>query len=394
MSTRTEIARLLRRATFGPRATDVDAAERVGIAATVEALLHPPAVDPGAARTPAPVLDPGTERKDKEAVRQVVAWWLDRMAAAENSATEKLIFFWHGHWATSVKKVGPALMLRQHGTLRANAAGDFRALARAMVTDPALLYWLDGQQNTKKAPNENLARELMELFTLGVGNFTEDDIKAGARVLTGWKIDKNSGDVALLPNQHDASPVTILGQTRAFTAESYVDLLVDQPACGKHLADRVGQFYGATPSPGTDIRALLASAWTHLAEDHVKTPVDWFVGACRQLGVRPSSLKGNPLAALGQIPLAPPNVGGWATGAAWLTTSAAQARLQVAGMLAEAANLSALEGLSPGQRPDYLARTLVVDAWSDRTRAALAGVSGNPRRLVTVALSSPEYLIS
>ncbi|MGY0230479.1 DUF1800 domain-containing protein [Longispora urticae] len=394
MSTRTDVSRLLRRATFGPRAADVDAAERVGLAATLTALLDPPGVDPGAARTPVPVLAPGTEKKDKDAVRQTVAWWLDRMAAAEHSATEKLVLFWHGHWATSVKKVGPALMLRQHGTLRAHARGDFRDLARAMVTDPALLYWLDGQQNTRKAPNENLARELMELFTLGVGHYTEDDVRAGARALTGWKIDRNSGDVSLNPNQHDTSPVTILGRTGAFTAQSYVDLLVDQPACGQHLAERVGKFYGATPSPGTDIRALLASAWTHLADDHVKSPVDWLVGACRQLGVRPGALKGNPLAALGQVPLAPPNVGGWPTGAAWLTTSAAQARLQVAAQVAEAADLAALDGVPPGQRPDFLARTLVVDAWSDRTRAALAEVAGNPRRLVTTALASPEYVTS
>ena len=134
---------------------------------------------------------------------------------AEHQLTEKLIFFWHGHWATSVQKVksaaadaGPAADLA-----RSTGAATSRALVQAMLRDPALIFWLDGQQNTGKAPNENLARELMELFTLGIGAYTEDDVKAAARALTGWTVDRATGTATLEPAGTTTRPKTILGQT-------------------------------------------------------------------------------------------------------------------------------------------------------------------------------------
>src|SRR5262249_41719030 len=155
--------------------------------------------DAGAAATPLPVLGPDpyatrpASRDDRRAILQVahdqiqhlLDWWLDRMVAANHQFTEKLVFFWHGHWATGVQKVNSAqLMLGQLEPLRRYGTGDFAVLVKAMLRDPALIIWLDGQRNTRQAPNENLARELMELFTLGIGAYSEDDIKAGARALT------------------------------------------------------------------------------------------------------------------------------------------------------------------------------------------------------------------
>ena len=180
-----DVSLLLRRTGFGTTGAEVEAAAARGYEATVDALLHPGA-DPGAATTPPPDLGPEPARPPKAADKQARAaygrlirarsqalalWWLDRMVRARQPLVERLTFTWHGHWATSIQKVrSPAMMLRQNETLRTRGRGDFRELARAMVRDPALLVWLDGQRNRKGKPNENLARELMELFTLGVGH--------------------------------------------------------------------------------------------------------------------------------------------------------------------------------------------------------------------------------
>jgi hypothetical protein len=223
MATRQQLAHLLRRATFGPRASEVDAAERAGFEPTMG----------GSMSTPMPALGLA---KDREQVRAGVLWWVDRMVAAENQVAEKLVFFWHGHWATSVRKVrSPGLMLGQQKTFREYGGGDFGAFVKAMLRDPALIVWLDGQRNTRKAPNENLARELMELFTLGVGPYTEDDVKAGARALTGWQLDRDAGRLVFNPKRHDPGVKTILGRSGAFDADGFAEVLLAQPALADQL---------------------------------------------------------------------------------------------------------------------------------------------------------------
>ena len=231
MADRDRFAHLLRRATFGATAEEVDQAERAGVrrrgggvgdtrAARSRCGGH------AAPRRWAPILTrrwtatppansgrrPSGSRRDQ--IQAITAWWVDRMTAAEHQLHEKLVFFWHGHWATSVQKVDSAqLMLVQQEVFRRHATGQFGPFVKAMLRDAALIRWLDGQRNTRKAPNENLARELMELFTLGIGNYTEDDVKAGARALTGWAIDRVTGQVRLEPARFDDGVKTILGKT-------------------------------------------------------------------------------------------------------------------------------------------------------------------------------------
>jgi uncharacterized protein (DUF1800 family) len=342
------------------------------------------------------------------------------MAAAEHQLTEKMVFFWHGHWATSVQKVKSApLMLGQLKTFREYGRADFLTLTRAMLRDPALILWLDGQRNTSRAPNENLARELMELFTLGVGAYSEADIKAGARALTGWTVDRAAGRAALAPRRHDAGDKTILGVTAPFDADSYADLLVRQPAHARFLAgrlwrrfaaedpppaavDRLVSAYGRTRNVDGMVRALfLDEAFGSTRGQLVKQPVEWLVGAVRQLRVSTDAggLKRQRvtagLRALGQLPLRPPSVGGWPSGTAWLTTSSALERLRLAVALANAAHESVLGAVDTGkaEAADALAHVLAVDGWTDRTRAALATAGGNPHRLLAVALASPEYAV-
>ena len=173
---RDAVRRLLQRLGFGPRRGELDTAAAAGFDATLDALLTP-GPDVGAAATPPPAFpalqpkDPATARALQQQRTQLLTWWLDRMAAADRPFPERMTWFWHGHFATSVQKLRfPNLMAIQNASQRALGTGDFRTLAQAMAVDPAMLLWLDGGGNRVGKPNENLAREFMELFTLGVGN--------------------------------------------------------------------------------------------------------------------------------------------------------------------------------------------------------------------------------
>jgi uncharacterized protein (DUF1800 family) len=438
MASREELAHLLRRATFGPRVEEVDAAERAGAAATVDALLAPAGPDAGAARTPAPAPpDPvaalgrnpareqrlAAQKQQREQVAALTLWWLDRMVAADHQVHEKLTFFWHGHWATSVQKVKfPLVMLGQQQKLHALGAGDFGALAHAMVKDPALIYWLDGHKNTAQAPNENLARELMELFTLGIGNYTEADVKAGARALTGWAVDRTRNLAVINDRRRDTGEKTILGRTGNFAADEFVDILLGQEANARFVTARLWYRY-ASPDPvpadtharlvtaygpGRDIMKTLRAVLTDPAfpatrGQMVKQPIEWAVGAMRQLGVRPGELAAREQQQLvralreqGQIPLEPPSVGGWPAGTAWLTTAGTQWRLRTADLLAAKASPAVLDRIAAapaGQRPEAVARLLAVEAFTDRTRTVLAEAAGQARRILALALASPEYTV-
>jgi uncharacterized protein (DUF1800 family) len=419
-----DVALLLRRAGFGPTAAEHAAAVEAGYERTVAALTAPPGPDLGASLAPVPRLgpDPSPRLGDLTAAERAVVdtkrgqqmqvltqWWLDRLTVADHQSTEKLLFFWHGHWATSVKKVlRPALMLTQHLTLRSSL--DFSVMAHRMVADPALIFWLDGELNSKAAPNENLGRELMELFTLGIGNYTERDVKEAGRALTGWRIDYDVARAHLSQTLHDSRNKTILGAVRNFDAHSLVSFLLQQPACPRFIAARLwfrfasssvalpasaqAAMVAAFPDSMAMLRAmLLDEAFRATGGSLVKQPVEWLVGALRQLGLRPAGMPAqtvpqilNALERMGQLPFAPRSVGGWPAGTAWLTAGAAQARLMVATKLAALA--------APGRyTPEDLAALLVVAGWSNRTHAVLKG-AGDPRHRVALALASPEYLVT
>jgi len=431
MAEREKLAHLLRRATFGPTAQEVDAAEKGGFAATVEGLVNPttqdPVAPPALGPDPFATINRSSSREERQAARkarneqveQLTAWWLRRMASARHQFAEKLVFFWHGHWATSVQKVDSAhLMLKQLNTFRALGRGDFAALVKVMLRDPALIIWLDGQRNTRKAPNENLARELMELFTLGIGGgYTEDDVKGAARALTGWAFDRPTGQVRLEPGRFDDGEKTILGRSARFDADSLADLLVAQPVSARFLASRLwfrfaqGDLVPEEPAqsmvkaygPGRDVTAMARAmfhdpAFAATRGQLVKQPVEWLVGAVRQLEINVDGQTDvlRALNALDQVPLRPPSVGGWPSGAAWLTTFALQTKLRLAQSLAAKASTAVvdrLEAAPEAGRPDALARLLVVDAWTDATRKVLASTR-DPRRLLTMGLASPEYTVS
>ncbi|MEU4237700.1 DUF1800 domain-containing protein [Actinoplanes sp. NPDC026619] len=422
MTDRRVISHVLRRLTPGPTAAEIDAGVAAGLDVTVNRVLLPAAPPSLPALGPDPLgsLAKGASKEDKQKARQQVAaqvadatwWWVSRLAATGSSGAEKLTFFWHGHWATSVQKVRSAgLMLSQQQIFRRYGTGGSGPLVRAMLRDPALIIWLDGQRNTRKAPNENLGREVMELFTLGVGHYSEDDVKAAAKVLTGWQVDRAAGTARLVAGRHDPAAVTLLGSTGVFGVDEFADLLVRHPAHVPFLASRIWARYGSgdlPPSPALTgagasavgmLRAIaLDDEYPATAGHLVKQPIEWVVGALRQLGIGGEKARKPALAALralGQVPFRPPSVGGWPAGEAWLTTSAAQARLRSGQALAALApaTVQQLAEAAAGERLDALARLLAVDAWTDRTAAVLSPVAANPQRLLALALATPEYTV-
>lgn len=420
-----DVAQLLRRAGFGTTGPEVEAAAARGYEATVSALFTPdpdptPRPDLGAETARPPADDKAARRAYTLQLRarseRLALWWLDRMVRTRSPLAERLTLTWHGHWATSIQKVrGPALMLAQNETLRRLGGGDFRDLARAMVRDPALLIWLDGQRNRKGKPNENLARELMELFTLGVGHYSEADVREAARALTGWRVDRAAGTATPVPRQHDAGPKTVLGVTAELDDRGLIDLLTDRPESATFVATRLWSRFGSTAlpadtllrlvrayGPGRDVTALLKALFLDPAfradrASLVATPIEYVVGVHRALRLpvpteeRAGRALLGTLTALGQVPFRPPSVGGWPGGAAWLSTAATRERLTFAAAAAKAADLSAVAAAA--DRPAAAAHLLGLAGWSDRTLAALRDAAADPARLVTLALVSPEYVV-
>jgi uncharacterized protein (DUF1800 family) len=435
LGNRAALRRLLDRFGFGARPGELDAAVAAGFTATAGTLLQPPAADPGVLATPRPDLGPVPTPPNKQDTAAKAAyekqlsaqadtltgWWLDRMVAVQAPLPERLTWFWHGHFATSEQKVrGPMLMQRQNDTLRTLGAGSFTALAKAMIVDPAMLIWLDGQQNEAAAPNENLARESMELFMLGIGHYTETDVREAARALTGWVVDRRTSTSHLVPRRHDNGSKTVLGVTADLDADSYVDAVLGNADSAAYVVGRLWfRLVSATPppadvlarliagyGPGRDITGVLHAiaaepAFTDSANVLVKQPVEWLVGLLRALNVAPARLPAKQagllllgLRAMGQVPFLPPNVGGWPADDAWLTTSADLARLRLAQVVVDNADLSAVTATSVANRPAAVGALLGVDAWTERTNAALAKVSNEVRQLGAVAACAPEYIVS
>jgi uncharacterized protein (DUF1800 family) len=428
-------ARLLRRAGFGVTGPQVDAVAAKNWSRYVDAALGAdPEADPGARATPMPTLptlrDPGKgastavriefNRQLSARVAELSAWWLRRMVAVQQPIHEKLTLLWHNHFATSAEKVLTAAFLaEQNRKLRSLSLGDFHTLAYAMLTDAAMLWWLDGHTNTAKAPNENLAREFMELFTLGHGNgYTEDDVRDGARALTGWTFRPATGQSIMMRRWHDHTAKTLFGVTRNFDAAGFCDTVLAQPKSPQYVAGRLWQQLASDtpPSPQALDRLVVAygharnlRALTHaiLTDDEftgsraaiVNTPVEWLVGVIRTLRVpvdTPARVKmvDSTLHALGQRPFYPPDVGGWPHGRAWMSTASADVRTRAAGQLARAGDLSTVEQAAANDRIDAVGYIIGIGAWSDRTVTALKPLTRKPVQLVAAAVNTPEYLTS
>ena len=424
---RLEIARLFHRTGFGPKPGEFAAALSAGVAATRSKVLSPPStvsfVTPPALTDlgprPAPnspaVVDFSQQLRYQNQL--LFMWWLDEMVTSPHTLQEKMTWFWHGHWATSIGKVNYALpMFNQNVTMRKFALGNFKDFAKAMFSDGALQVWLDGQENTVKAPNENFSREMMELFTLGVNRYTETDVKELARAFTGYQVSRSSGVVTFNARRRDAAAVTVLGKTAVMSPEEVIDHLVSQENSALFIAERVWYRFVSSQEPlpqnhpmvkafaNRDLSALMnslieSSAFSQEKNSMVKSPIEWFVGLCRALAITPSQLPSptklyNYLEMLSQVPFSPPNVGGWPADQAWLSSASAQFRVSFATSIIGQANLDELTAISLVKRPAYLADLLGVVEWSTRTSYAMRAVRDNPQKLLIIAACSPEYVVS
>jgi hypothetical protein len=357
-------AHLYRRAAFGPSDQDLIEAERLGPEGTLDLLLRG---QPQSADILDTLIDVGRIAASRDdGGDELRSWWLYCMLQGGHPLREKLTLFWHNHFATSLVKVlDPQLMFRQNCLLRTQALGRFGTLLQEMSRDPAMLLWLDSNSNVKGRPNENYARELMELFSLGVGNYTEKDVRQAARAFTGWHTDGDRFKFA--PGAHDTGAKTVLGQTGVWDGGDVVRMVLEQPAAARFLVRKLYGFLISENAAPPDallkplcesfrnsdyditalVRTMLASRHFysgHAFRQRVKSPVEYVLGAVRavhrsygsEADVRPlpqQALVG-PISAMGQQLFAPPNVKGWPGGRSWLNTSTLLERDNFAAALA------------------------------------------------------------
>jgi uncharacterized protein (DUF1800 family) len=286
-------------------------------------------------------------------------WWLRRMALGPRPFQEKMTLFWHGHFATGFDKVDlPYLLWLQNETLRRNALAPFEQLLVAVARDPAMLIYLDGAYSHKGRPNENFAREVMELFTLGEGHYTEQDIQQAAKAYTGWSLSKDRQAYEYHPNDHDNGPKTVFGQTGNFTGEQVLGMIVAKPECAEFISAKIWRFFVQDEPPAALVTALGSEFQAHgmdikhlmnkifrsrefyapdVVRAQIKSPAQWLVNAAHQLEsplpTRPMSLA--ILTALGQDLFQPPNVKGWPGGITWITTTSLLDRYNFAAELVE-----------------------------------------------------------
>jgi uncharacterized protein (DUF1800 family) len=368
-------------------------------------------------------------------IHRLKAWWLYRMIFSPDPLGERLTLLWHNHFATSNRKVQDvAMMRRQNDLFRQFARAPFAALLAHVVKDPAVLVWLDADSNRREHPNENLARELMELFTLGVDNYTEGDVKEAARALTGWTV--KGGQFRDVAVYHDNGEKTILGRRGSWRGDDLITMLLEQPATTLRLARRVCELLmgeGVVEEPvvkeladglrehelnvGWAVETALRSA-AFFAEknigNRVLAPAEYIAGAVRALEIYeppPSTIVlAEWTAVMGQDLFEPPNVFGWAGGRAWINGRSLIARANFAQRLADGALqnaaasagwLALAERRGCGENADDFTGSLAQTLWmsgeedAKRIKQSVLGeetslTADNSRRLVAAILGSPR----
>lgn len=366
-----ETRHLLSRAGFGATAADIREYAPLDRAAAIERVVA------GWQRTPV-VAPPDFVRGDREGFQRIgqmppderkaweekistqgramKAWWMGEMIATPSPLTERMVLFWHNHFVSSFNKVrDPDLLVRQNLLFRREALGNFRVLLQEVARDPAMMKYLDTVQNRKSGPNENFAREVMELFTLGEGNYTEDDIKQAARSFAGWSVDEPSGSFKFNPGQMDSDAKTVFGRTAPMDGHAVLDLILDDPRTARFVTtklwhelvseepipaeiERISTRFAKTYDIAGLVRDLLASDafWAAGNRGHlIKGPVDLLVGTVHSLGLQ--RIDGAMLAdlsrRLGQDVFEPPNVRGWPGGEDWINADTVIARREILGRL-------------------------------------------------------------
>lgn len=327
------VAHLLRRLTFGPRPGEIDRYVGMDAGDIARSLLDAPPLEPDA---------PGLGSDDDYTV--LLRWWVDVMSSPDAGLHERMVWFWHGHVTSSLDQAAPLMMYRQHELLRRHALGNFRDLMHEIAVDPAMLWWLDGAGSNSAAPNENFAREAMELFTLGHGNYSEADVRAASTACSGWWVDEE-GRAQFDPAAGPQAPVELLGR-RVASIDEAIDAMCDHDACAPFVAaevhealsgsrptdERRAELAGVFRDNGLEIRPLVEAIITHpsfldRSSPRPRSPVEWWVATRHLYSV---DLEPWALDQLGQVPFAPPNVAGWPGHDRWISAGAMFAKAQLA----------------------------------------------------------------
>jgi len=405
MSTQADLAHLLRRATFGPFPGQVDALAAGGTAAAVTSLLSTP---------PSPL--PAPPDYDWPGL-QPVEWWLRRARDPAAGLAEKMVWFWHGLFCTSQDKINNwEWMWNQHQLFRQHALGNFRTLLQAITTDVAMLFYLDGNGSDASDPNENYSRELMELFSLGIGNYTEVDVRMGAKALAGWDINwlNNTSYVDQYAKQN--TPVGYLG-TQVLTNTDVVNTVCNQAAMPAFVVNKLYMFFhGVAPTASTT--ASLSSTFTSnnleiapvvsaILHDPLffdstrrmnrpRSPFEWVTAAFSAMESTDYNWAQNVAENMGQTPFYPPNVAGWPTGMTWLSAAQAASRADVGhGAPALPAIQSASDPIAAAlsQCSLYEVTTQTRQAMTNAL-AGLTDPSDRASMALGLVLTAPEFALS
>ena len=405
-------AHILRRLTFGPFPRAVERAlERHRTADDlVDALFNAPPIplDP-----PESIDVPHDPNADSALGHDsVVVSWIGRMTSDEAGVHERMMWFWHTVFTTAYEDIAGLLLWLQFRTLHTHALGTVGGLANAMVVDGAMLQYLDGDKSEIFSPNENLGRELMELFLLGAGHYTEADVRAAARSLSGWRVDPMTGVAELAPVLGPSAPDTFLGRTTVFNTRLVVETILAQPHCAEHLVTRLWRYFvGGAPDGARVVEwsdrlrsgdyaiAPVVEEIVHSKEflgarlSRPRTGIEWYAAHHRACGVQ--SVHPPTVRELGQCPFDPPNVAGWPNESSWLSGAVQIARAAYV----ETAPMSpaALE-LGPGAARRALHWCGVFEA-SERTVSALQHLANRvpgPEEysravLLRATVMSPEF---
>lgn len=354
------LGHLLRRAGFGASPTELAAYEKLSLAGVTNQLIN----YSGIAN---PVVDKMEQlfNFNFAVAHEVQRWWLLRMLTTTRPLEERMTLFWHGLLTSAISKSRPDMMYVQNQFLRAHALDTFPNILKGISKDPAMMVWLDLQTNHKGHANENFARELMELFSMGVGNYTEEDVRESARAFTGYSLHYTGKNVNGLfnpptyvfnPRLHDDGPKTFLGHTGNFTGDDIIDIIVATPAAATYLCTRLFSWFAyAEPEPSVlqsltktyfatnySVKALVQQILTSPAfysakayRSTIKSPTELVVGSLRTLGMQTEgNLLPNMMPAMGQELLNPPNVAGWPGGTTWLNSGTWLTRLNYANQVA------------------------------------------------------------